>query len=155
MIEENLLQTLSAKQELSLAVLDPHATASKVDFSAGIEELKRRMEALLGARPSGPEDQRQKEQVEKEAEAIARRKKISAAGGHLLGSAFSFIGEMFSGHEQESGKVDELAGILKNRFSDCMEKDEDGGLKMTVSLPDETAIDNMARSLAMIMNSRK
>jgi len=41
--------------------------------------------------------------------------------------------------------------ILKQRLFECMEKDEDGRLKMTISLPDESVLDNMAKSLAQIL----
>ena len=54
---------------------------------------------------------------------------------------------MFSG-EDEAGEVAQLAGAFKAKLSDCMEKEEDGSLKMTISIPDETFLDNMARSLA-------
>ncbi len=39
------------------------------------------------------------------------------------------------------------------KLSDCMEKTEDGTLKMTISLPDEAFLDNMARSLAQMVNA--
>src|SRR6185436_11290641 len=48
-LEESLLTTLSAKHELALAVLDPNSEATAVDLESGIEELKRRLEVLLGA----------------------------------------------------------------------------------------------------------
>ena len=54
-LEENLLATLSAKHELSLAVLDPDVQIDNVDMTTGIEELKRRMEVLLGAKPEAAE----------------------------------------------------------------------------------------------------
>ena len=37
-------------------------------------------------------------------------------------------------------------------MSDCMEKADDGTLKMTISLPDEAFLDNMARSLAQMVS---
>ena len=42
------------KHELSLAVLDPDSDTAQVDMAAGMEELKRRLEILLGeAQASG------------------------------------------------------------------------------------------------------
>ena len=55
-IEENLLATLSAKHELAAAVLDPDSELREVQLASGIEELKRRLEALLGAKPEGSPD---------------------------------------------------------------------------------------------------
>jgi superfamily II DNA or RNA helicase len=151
-LEENLLATLSAKHELSLAVLDPESDAAEVDMAAGIEELKRRLEILLGEKPPEAEDESMKEQVEKEAQALAKRKKIAAAGGQLVGAAFTFIGEMFSGPD-EPEEAAQLAGAFKSKLNDCMERDEDGSLKMTISIPDESFLDNMAKSLARMMGA--
>ena len=41
--------------------------------------------------------------------------------------------------------------MLKQRLSECLEKDEKGQLKMTIQLPDEAFLDNMAKSLAQIL----
>ncbi len=151
-LEENLLATLSAKHELAQAVLDPDCELTKVDMATGMEELKRRLEVLLGEKPDAAEDESMRQQVEKEAEALARKEKIAAAGGKLMGAAFAFIGEMFSARE-ESEEMTQLAGAFKAKLSDCMEKADDGTLKMTISLPDEAFLDNMARSLAQMVSA--
>lgn len=44
-------------------------------------------------------------------------------------------------------------GAFKAKLSDCMEKADDGTLKMTISLPDEAFLDNMARSLAQMVSA--
>ena len=49
--------TLSAKHELAAAVLDPDSDLRKVQLVTGIEELKRRLEWLLGAKPMAPSDE--------------------------------------------------------------------------------------------------
>lgn len=151
-LEENLLATLSAKHELSLAVLDPGADATEVDMAVGVEELKRRMEILLGAIPEAAEDESMKAAVEKEAAALAKKEKIAAAGGNLVGAAFAFIGEMFA-DQYATAEIEPLAGAFKAKLSDCMEKTDDGSLEMTISLPDESFLDNMARSLAQMVSA--
>jgi superfamily II DNA/RNA helicase len=145
-LEENLLATLSAKHELSLAVLDPEADAAEVDMTTGIEELKRRMEVLLGARPEAAEDESMKAEVEKEAAVLAKKEKIAAAGGQMVSAAFAFMGEMFA--DNDDAEIEHLAGAFKASLGDCMQKTEDGQLKMTITLPDETFLENMARSMA-------
>jgi SNF2 family DNA or RNA helicase len=55
-IEENLLATLSAKHEPAAAVLDPDSDLSEVQLVSGMDELKRRLEVLLGAKPEGAKD---------------------------------------------------------------------------------------------------
>jgi len=150
-LEENLLATLSAKHELALAVLDPESDTVQVDMAAGMEELKRRLEILLGEKPAAAEDESMKDRVEKEAQVLARKEKIAAAGGKLVGAAFAFIGEMFSTQE-ESEETAQLAGAFKSKLSDCLEKADDGSIKMTISLPDEAFLDNMATSLAQMVS---
>ena len=59
---------------------------------------------------------------------------------------------MFSTRE-ESEDMNRLAGAFKSKLSDCMEKADDGTLKMTISLPDEAFLDNMARSLAQMVSA--
>jgi hypothetical protein len=151
-LEEKLLGTLSAKHELVLAALDLDSKVKTVDLASGMEELKMRLEVLLGATPDGAIDESQKADVEREVERLARKEKIAAAGGQLLGAAFAFIGEMFP-RKEETEETLHLAESLKNRLNDCLEKDENGRLKMTIALPDESILDNMAKSLAQILGS--
>jgi superfamily II DNA/RNA helicase len=149
-LEENLLGTLSAKQALFLAALDPESEATAVDLQTGVEELKNRLEILLGEKPDAALDESLKKDVEKEAEALVRREKVAAAGGQLLGAAFSFIGEIFSGKE-ETEQTLQMAEAFKQRLAECLERGDDGTLKMTVTLPDESALDALSRSLAQIL----
>ena len=94
-IEERLLATLSAKHELSLAVLDADSDVSEVDMASGIEELRRRLEVLLGAMPEAPIDESQKPAAEtSQAVESERRQRLAAAGGELLGATFKFLGEL-------------------------------------------------------------
>ncbi|MFY9943489.1 MAG: DEAD/DEAH box helicase [Desulfobacterales bacterium] len=151
-LEENLLATLSAKHELALAVLDPDTDTSQVDMTTGMEELKRRMEVLLGARPEAAEDESMKAEAEKSAAALARREKVASAGGQLVGAAFAFIGEMFA--DQSNGDdLEQLAEAFKARLSGCMQRTDDGRLSMTITLPDEAFLDTMARSLASMVGA--
>jgi len=46
-----------------------------------------------------------------------------------------------------------MAEMFKKQLSDCLEKGEDGGLKMTITIPDKTVLNNMARSLAQMASA--
>jgi SNF2 family DNA or RNA helicase len=151
-LEEKLLGTLSAKHELALATLDPDSRVATVDLASGMEELKRRLEVLLGAKPDAALDESRKAEVEREAERLAQREKIATAGGQLLGAAFAFIGEMFP-KKEETERTLQMAESLKNSLSEYLERDENGRLKMTITLPDESVLNNMAKSLAQILGS--
>ncbi|MBR9979996.1 MAG: DEAD/DEAH box helicase family protein [Desulfatitalea sp.] len=151
-LEENLLGTLSAKNELALAVLDPEADTTEVDLTTGIDELKRRMEVLLGNKPDAPEDESQKAEATREAAIFARREKIADAGGQLVTAAFAFIGEVL-GDAGADERMAQMTGAFKAKLSECMETTADGQLKMTVTLPGPSFLDTMARSLAQMVSA--
>ena len=56
-IEEGLLTTIAMKKELALAALDAESDVTTIDLVSGREELRRKLELLLGAIPAAPEDQ--------------------------------------------------------------------------------------------------
>ena len=71
-IEERLLGTLSAKHDLALAALDVDSDVSEVELRSGMDELKRRLEQLLGEKPAAPVDASQQQAVESETRADRR-----------------------------------------------------------------------------------
>ena len=149
-LEEKLLATLSAKHELALAALDPESKVKTLALASGMAELKRRLEILLGTRPDAALDESRKAEVEREAERLARKEKIASAGGQLLGAAFAFIGEMFPQREEKEQTL-QLTETFRKRLSECLDKDDEGRLKMTITLQDESVLDNLAKSLAQII----
>jgi hypothetical protein len=151
-LEEKLLGTLSAKHELALATLDPDSRVKTVDLASGMEELKRRLEILLGAKPDAALDESRKAETEREAERLLLKERVASAGGQLLGAAFAFIGEMLP-KKEETEETFQMAESLKSRLSDCLEKDDKGQLKMTITFPDESILNNLAKSLAQILGS--
>jgi superfamily II DNA/RNA helicase len=151
-LEEGLLGTLSAKQALFLAALDPETNVTEVDLSSGMDELKRRLEILLGARPEAPVDETLREDVEKQAQELAHKERIAKAGGQLLGAAFGFLSEMLPEREETEQTI-RLAETFRKRLSECLEMGEDGALRMTIALPDESVIQNLAKSLAKIASA--
>jgi len=48
-----------------------------------------------------------------------------------------------------------LADTFKKSLSECLDEGEDGELKMTVTLPDKAVLDNLAKSLARMINTGK
>ena len=149
-IEEGLLATLSAKHELALAALDVESDVDAVDLSSGIEELKRRLEVLLGRTPEAPVDESEQARLAAEAARLARRQNLAAAGGQLLGAAFQFLGQMLPVQE-ETDLSRRAADLMKDRLAECMETGEDGQLKLTVTFPDASALETLAGSLARLV----
>ena len=149
-IEENLLATLSAKHELALAALDAESDIDKVDLASGMEELKRRLEVLLGAKPEAPLDVSEQARQEDRARQLVKRERIAAAGGQLVSAAFSFLGEMMPG-DGESDESQRLTALIRSRLDECVEQDDEGQLHLKVTLPDPSALDSLAGSLGRLL----
>ncbi len=145
-LEENLLATLSAKQDLAMAALDPDAGADRVDMISGMEELKRRLEVLLGAVPEAPVDSTAQRNAEQAAE---RQRRVSDAGGQLLVAAFQLLGELLPAGESVP-QTEALAETFEKQLNNCLVPGEDGQMKLTVNLADSSAVSTMANSLARI-----
>jgi superfamily II DNA or RNA helicase len=152
-IEEGLLGTLAAKHELALAALDPESEVSAVDLVSGIEELKRRLEVLIGAKPEAPVDASMRAKVEEElSETLRRKRKVAAAGGRLLSAAFELLGEMVP-EQADTPQVEHMAETFRSQLAQCLEPDEEGNPTLRLSLPDPSALDALARTLARLAAS--
>ncbi len=157
-IEEKLLNTLSAKHELALAALDPESDVTQVDLVSGMDELRSRLEVLLGAHPEAPVDVSLKREVaaaETASNATAqpspeRRERVAAAGGELLGAVFNFLGELVA-KDATPPPADSLVSQVRSRLDECIEQDGSGRPKLTVTLPDRGALDSLAQTLARLL----
>lgn len=157
-IEENMLGTLSAKHELFQAVLDPDSRIDEVELHSGMEELKRRLEVLLGKRPVAPIDESEQQRVKSTVGRLAEEHaRVAEAGGRMLAAAFEFLGELLpAGESAESVGADgQVVEELRSRLTRCIEKDENGRLQLTVTLPDRESLDKLATSLAQLLLSRR
>ncbi len=165
-LEENLLGTLSQKHDLALAALDPDSEVDQVDMKSGMEELKRRLEVLLGAKPDAAADESQKREADKtlerlREEQIQYQQRVAAAGGELLGAAFQFLGELINDGSASDGGANgsappastALAIDLRNRLAACVQEDGQGRQQLTVTLPNRAALDGLAQTLARLLTS--
>lgn len=151
-IEENLLATLSAKHELAQAALDPDSDIDKVDMISGMEELKRRLEVLLGQAPPAAIDESECQRVERETvELAARKEKVAAAGGELLSAAFGLLSEILPESTVDEETRKKTTAAVRENLSQCLETDEQGRTKLTVTLPDSGALDRLAEALGRLV----
>jgi superfamily II DNA or RNA helicase len=149
-LEENMLGTLAAKQDLALAALDFESTTDIVDLSSGIEDLKRRLEVLLGTPADAPIDQSEKIRQEQQAQRLAQQEKIATAGGQLLNAAFSFLGELVPTPEQ-TPEFQQKQTAIQQRLTDCLNTDDQGRPQLTFTLPDAGALQNFAQTLTSLL----
>ncbi|HEX5443460.1 MAG TPA: DEAD/DEAH box helicase, partial [Pirellulales bacterium] len=125
-IEENLLTTIAAKKDLALAALDIESEVDRVDLASGMDELKSRLEVLLGARPEAPLDETVKQAAEEETRRLAEthRERVATAGGELLGAAFKFLGELVA-QDGVAAPPEPLVANLRAGLNACVEENGD------------------------------
>ncbi len=150
-LEENLLATLSAKHELSLAALDVDSDVDAVDLASGMDELKRRLEVLLGAQPDAPVDESKKAAETAAAESLPRRERVATAAGGMISAAFAFVDELLPAPPNTRPAADELAQSLRRQLDDCLEEDEHGRVSLRVTLANQQAVDQLAQSLGRLL----
>jgi superfamily II DNA/RNA helicase len=150
-LEEKLLDTLAMKQDLALAALDPESDVSEVQLQSGMEELRRRLERLLGERKAAPVDRSMQDRVEAEAFQIAeRRERVAAAGGQLLGAALQLVGELVGGDGRPAPDP-EVVNRLRSGLTENVQRDEAGRPQLSFTLPDDNALNQFAESLARLL----
>jgi ERCC4-related helicase len=147
-IEERLLGTLSAKHDLALAALDAESDVDQVKLVGGMEELRRRLEVLLGAQPEAPRD----ESLHRETESAAWRERLALSGGQLLSAAFQFLGELLPAPAPGAATNTALVTTLKQSFTELVDRDLQGRPRLTFSLPDAAALDNLTVVLARLLS---
>ncbi|MFT5188719.1 MAG: superfamily II DNA or RNA helicase [Verrucomicrobiales bacterium] len=150
-LEERLLGTLTAKRELSLAVLDPDSNIDEVSMESGMEELRRRLEILLGAEPAAAVDESTKQEALSETAALqARKTRVAEAGGQMLSAAFAFLSEMLP-DQPEKPENTATTNVIRESLSQCLQTDESGKPVLTVTLPNTEALDKLAQTLAKLI----
>ncbi|MCH8840535.1 MAG: DEAD/DEAH box helicase, partial [Planctomycetes bacterium] len=148
-LEESLLGTLSAKKDLALAALDVESEVDEVSLVSSAEELKSRLEILLGAKPEAAGDIQ--EPALAPALSTGHQERVAAAGGEMLGAVFNFLGELVAQDDQTPAPPTALVDNLKQRLGDCVTEDQSGRQRLSITLPDRQALDNLAETLAHLL----
>jgi superfamily II DNA or RNA helicase len=154
-IEENLLATLSSKRELFEAVLDPDSDVEAVDVVSNVEELRRRLEVLLGVKLPEPLAEAERRKRDGQVDGTGRGERVSEAFGTLVTAAFSLLGEMLpdsEGEPRRDGARKGANGELRALF-DGAQEDARGRPQLTLTLPDKASLDVLAGTLAKLLES--
>jgi superfamily II DNA/RNA helicase len=149
-IEESLLATIAAKKDLALAALDIESDIDEVRLESGLQELKNRLEVLLGAHPEAPlSDMRPETSQEPAIDAEAHRERVAAAGGELLGAAIKLLGELVSESATAAPPPEEFVASLRSSLEACT--DGEARPRLTITLPGKESLDELSRSLAKLL----
>jgi len=148
-IEEGMLGTLAAKKEVALAALDINSNVKEVDMICGAEELKRRLEVLLGRPEDAPLDMSELERQKQQAEKAVRKEKVAIAAGKLFVSAFDLLGEIMP-QQSDDKRLEQKKEAIQTHLQDCLEFDEQGRAELRLKLPSQSTLDNIATVLAKL-----
>jgi superfamily II DNA/RNA helicase len=147
-LEESLLTALSSKRDLAMAALDPDSEVADVDVRRQADDIKERLEVLLGAKPEAPVDE-----TAKEAASLATANdRIARAGSELLRAAFDLLGEMVGSRAaQKHEAVDALRETLDVRVA----LDERGKRRLSFAVPPRETLAALMRGLAGLLVGEK
>jgi SNF2 family DNA or RNA helicase len=149
-IEENLLVTLGAKRDLALAALDASSDVDTVSLVSNSEEMRSRLEVLLGAKPEAPVNRRSRVGVRSAIEADKRREHIAAAGRALAGAAVQFLGALAPPTPKRE-PAPEVVDQVRKSLGTLVDVDAAGQHRLTIPLPDASTIEQLAQALARIL----
>ncbi|MGD9201965.1 MAG: DEAD/DEAH box helicase [Chitinispirillia bacterium] len=153
-IEEGMLRTLALKHDLADAAINFDSDITKVDLQSGLDELKKRLEIILGEKPEAPPDVSEKERVLAESVHLAKKRKVEEAGGNLLTAAFTFAGEMINVDAADEN-VKKMTKVIRESFEQCLDKDDNGRMSIRFTLPDSNSLDMISSSLAKFLSVAK
>ncbi len=148
-IEERMLATLAGKHDLAMAALDVESDVSDVKLESGMEELKRRLEKLLGEKPTAPIDQsRQIEATEQTEQLVERRERVASASGELLGAAIQLVSQLLDNGTPPPSKT---VAQISQGLAQCVDRDDQGRIQLRLTLPNDAALQSLAASLAKLL----
>ena len=139
-LEENLLATISAKRDLALAALDVDSRVVEIDVRTGAEDLKRRLEILLGAKPEAPEDR----VVQARAD-VTGGAAVADTSRALVRAAVSFLAQLGQASREGSSS-------FHAPFDARVHAGEDGRARLSFALPTEEQLDALARGLVGLLS---
>ncbi len=149
-IEESLLGTLAAKKDLALAALDTDSDVDEVAMTSSTEDLRNRLEVLLGAKPEASDQLDTSSQKRRESQE-QHRQRVAAAGGEMLGAVFQFLGELVTNGSETKAPDEAVIGQVRSRLAECVEEDSDGRQRLSITLPNRESLDGLAATLARLM----
>ncbi|MDB2686703.1 DEAD/DEAH box helicase [Mariniblastus sp.] len=155
-LEEQMLVALDDKRNLALAALDSESEVDELRMVSGMEEMKRRLEILIGAAPEAALDESMLNDAISSQPSLAaeieHRERVASAGGEMLGAVFNFLGELVSQTPEATPKPNEqVVEQVRQGLSNCIQTDEEGRQKLTVTLPNDDALQNLATTLASLL----
>jgi hypothetical protein len=144
-LEESLLATLSSKRDLALAALDPDAQATDVDVRTQADDIKAKLEVLLGAKPAAPVD----ETAKRAASLAASADRSAEAGDAFLRATLDLLapGDGRSGAATRPAIAEAFRAALDAKFV----HDERGRPRLSLAMPSREALAGLLSGIAALL----
>lgn len=150
-IEERMLETLATKQELANAAIEMASDVQHVEMTSGMEDLKKRLEVILTPKPAFIDKSQEHRVVEETIRLAEQRQKVSEASGQLVSAALGLAGQLLL--KQNSAPADpNVVSEMTRKLSESLEKDEQGRPQLKITLPDQSALQSLAETLARLLS---
>jgi len=150
--EERLLETLSDKRDLAMAALDIESDVKQLKLRSNMDDLKRRLETLLGEPPAATEDRSLKREVEQEAdELLARQQRVATAGGQVISAVCQLVGELLPAAKTAAPDA-AVVSQVRAGLGGLIGQDEQGRPQLQLTLPDSDSLDQLAGALARLVS---
>ncbi len=150
--EERMLETLSDKRDLALAALDPESDVDELKLRSGMDDLKRRLEKLLGEPPAAAEHVALKEKVEREADdMMQRQQRVAAAGASVITAVCQLVGELVPSGGAQAEPDPAVVSQVRSGLDAMVGKDAQGRPQLQLTLPDSGSLDQLAGALAKLV----
>ncbi|MFO7903118.1 MAG: DEAD/DEAH box helicase [Pirellulaceae bacterium] len=149
--EERMLETLSDKRDLAMAALDPDSDVDNMQLRSGMDDLKSRLETLLGKPPEAAEHRAQKQKVDQASdELVQRQKRVADAGAGVMTAVCQLVSELMPA--EKAGEPDpEVVSQVRSGLDGLVGKDDQGRPQLRVTLPDTGALDQLSGALATLI----
>jgi superfamily II DNA/RNA helicase len=144
-LEESLLTTLSTKRDLAMAALDPDASAVEVDLRRQADDIKEKLEVLLGAKAEAPPaDETAKELASR----AVSNDRLAHVGSAFLRAAFDLLGEIAG---SDGTKPDGVVEEVRAAFDAKVIADEQGKPRLSFALPSRETLSVLLRNVAGLL----
>ena len=144
-LEENLLTTLSSKRDLAMAALDPDSQVADVDIRTQAEDIKEKLEVLLGAKPAAPVD----ETVRESASLAAANDRLAHAGSALVRAAMDILGEVTGA--TDAAQREAIGNLVTARLDVKLVADAAGGRRLSFAMPSPGILAGLLQGLVGLL----
>ncbi len=152
--EERLLSTLADKRDLALAALDPESNVSELKMRSNMDNLKRRLENLIGEPPVAAEDRTLHRKVDRETdELVARQQRVAAAGSQVISAVCQLVSSIIP--NDATSPSDAVVREVRTGLESLVRQDDQGRPQLQLTLPDTKSLDQLAGALARLVGLRK